>query len=558
MMQLCYFFKKRDFVMKNISVLSLLLLFASTQMDAMTANPDLLFGLAYQTIDKLNKDIASGNDDLGALQLLDVMNNCIAFDADQQKALDNAKNTYLYNGVPLDLAKIAADDKKLNADIKNYNKDIDKLSNSSKADVLHTLAVANKNKIKDRKKARDAKQAQLNKNMAAIKANQAGMTTAQSAQAAIKVLRAQNALAFEHALESYISLYGQCYAKSGNMWGSSTIISSKYDQNTAITPREYSQLVTTLQNAVSPFGSTVTIALAIEDSAHVSISDVAGYINNMQPSRSWASFGINVGIGAAIAGTAVVAIVAASNMYQKKSPTDLGDVSNILSNAQATANNLVSNGSANVTSTLQDLQTWWKGLTSSEKATANANMSSSVGNNADAVSQVAQLESALNNGQANSISSTLLNDVATGVGQAAVETIVFPVAMLKAVKDQMENDVSNAQGAAATAGAVAVNTILAPVTILNAAGKVIYNNAPSAYDIGNGVVKTILLPVATAGAVGSAISNNAPSAYDVGNAVVNTIVSPITAAVAVGNNIGSYPDNASQSATNDAYNHLFQ
>ncbi|MDP3788702.1 MAG: hypothetical protein Q8Q60_05310 [Candidatus Chromulinivorax sp.] len=318
--------------MKNTKVLSLLLLLASTQMYsfAAVANPDLLFVQACQTLKKLEIDIQWDSDGVGAIQLLDIANKCIDYDVNQQKSLDASKNTFLYKGVPLDLAKIEAENKNLQNDLKNIKNSIHRL------DDAYT---ANKGKIKDRKRDRTRKEKQLDENKAAIAANAAAMTTAQTAEATIKVLREKNALAFEDAIESYIALYGQCYS-SGSMWGSSTVISSKYDDNIAITPNEYNQLVATLQNAVAPFNN-VTLELSSDQDMHVNVSQILGFLANMKPAanRSWAQFGMNVGIGAAIAAGAIVAIGAASNAYQGKDLLDTGDASALLNSGVSNVSN---------------------------------------------------------------------------------------------------------------------------------------------------------------------------------------------------------------------------
>lgn len=331
------FLNKKDLVMKKISALSLVLLFASAQIHgefAGAANPDLLFALAYQSVQKLQNDIAWDSDDLGAQELLDAMNKCVQFDAQQQQALDASKNSFLYKGVPLDPAKIEAQNKDLEQDIKNISASIKRLEGSS--DTLKAVNKSN-HKLQDRRSDRKAKQKQLDENKAAIKANEAAMSTAKNAEAQIKVLREKNALAFEQALESYINLYGQAYSQNGSIWGSSIVISSKRDQNIAITPKEYDQLMAVLKSAVAPFGTgdAQVMIMISQNHPEATISQVISYIGNMPvPStRTWAQFGINLAIGTAIIAGAAVAVNAAVNYSQDKDWNDTSNAQDLVNQA---------------------------------------------------------------------------------------------------------------------------------------------------------------------------------------------------------------------------------
>ena len=145
--------------MKNINVLSLLTLLAFGQIYGGAA-PDISFISAYRAIDELNKNISSDNDDAVALNLLQIMNNCIAFDIAQQQTLNAAQSNPLYSGTPLDPAKIAAAHKELQKNINASNSHINKLSKSKN----------NNNKLNNNQKARNDAQANLDANIAAINA----------------------------------------------------------------------------------------------------------------------------------------------------------------------------------------------------------------------------------------------------------------------------------------------------------------------------------------------------------------------------------------------------
>ena len=283
--------------MKKIQVLSLFLLLACGQIYG-SANAELSFILAYQNIDTFNKSISAGNDDMQAVALLNAMSECIAFDQQQVAALKSAQGNMLFKGKPVDPAQVEAANAKLQARIK-------KLNNNMSAYKKGGVVEWEKDKFKARKKEKKNKQEQLAANQAAL-----------SEQDSINNLREQNAIALDDAIESYIATFGQCYAQAGTMYGSSIVISSDQDQKVAITPNEYNQLVSTLQNAASQFPS-IMITLDMVDSdqdMQASISDVTSYIKNMPVTTgSWAMFALKSAVTAAvIAGTAIVGY----NLYQ--------------------------------------------------------------------------------------------------------------------------------------------------------------------------------------------------------------------------------------------------
>lgn len=306
--------------MKNINVLSLLTLLAFGQIYGGAA-PDISFISAYRAIDELTKTISSDNDDAVALNLLQIMNICIAFDLAQQQALKATQDTFMFKGTPLDSAKIAAAHKELQSNINASNSHIKKLSKSKN----------NNNKLNNNQQARNEAQANLDATIAAINENQSSMTVAQAGQKKIGALRAKNALVLEQAIESYVGSLGQCYTKQGVV-----VISSKYNQNLPITPKEFNQLITTLNNSFSQFGSNVMITLELQGSAPVTIDNVAKSINNMPLSSSsyasWALFGLKA---AAVTAATVAAGAIAYNVYQGKNWNDTTDAQNTVAGAQA-------------------------------------------------------------------------------------------------------------------------------------------------------------------------------------------------------------------------------
>ena len=314
--------------MKNINVLSLLTLLAFGQIYG-SASPDISFISAYRAIDELTRNISSDNDDADALNLLQAINNSIAFDVAQKQTLNAAKNTYLYNGTPLDPAKINANHKELQNNINVLNSLVKKLHKSKN----------NNNRLNNNQNSRNQAQANLDATIDAINANQSSMTIDQAGQKMIAALRAKNALISEQAIESYVGSLGQCYTKQGTI-----VISSKYNQNLPITPKEFNQLITTLHNAFSQFGPNVMITLELQGSGPVTIEDVVKSINNMPLSSSsyasWALFGLKA---AAVTAATVAAGAIAYNVYQGKNWNDTTDAQNAVAGVQAVTQAQVDN-----------------------------------------------------------------------------------------------------------------------------------------------------------------------------------------------------------------------
>ncbi len=300
-----FFIKKRDFVMKKIKALSLLMLFASAQIDSVAAtNPELAFVLSYQALDNFARTVSSDRDDIGALQLLDFMNKSISFDAQQKQQIAAAQDGYLSKGTPLDPAKIAAQNKELQARIETLNHNI-------KAFEKGGVTAVEKARVDRRRSERRQKMAAISQNQAALDAQNAAKADVDKKTQAAQALIDQNELAFEQALESYIESFGQVYVNKGSI-----VISSKYNKEMPITPKEYAQLVATLKNASSQFGSAVSINLNLDSSAPASIKDVVGYVGNMAPAgASYLSYAGYALAATAVAAAAIAAVSIGSKMY---------------------------------------------------------------------------------------------------------------------------------------------------------------------------------------------------------------------------------------------------
>lgn len=301
--------------MKKIKVLSLLMLLASTKIDSIASNnPELSFILAYQALDNFARTVSSDRDDVGALQLLDFMNNSIAFDAQQKQQIAAAKDGYLSKGTPLDPAKIAQQNKDLAARIAVLDHNIKEFKKGG------VTAKENK-KVDNRRQERKQAEALIKKNTAALAVQNAALADAEQKAQAAQALIEQNELAFEQALEAYIASFGQVYTNNGSI-----IISSKYNQNMPITPKEYAQLMATLKNGANQFGSNILITLDLENAAPATIKDIASYVGNMAPAgASWASYAKYALAATAVTAAAIGAAAIAYNVYQDKDWNDTGD-----------------------------------------------------------------------------------------------------------------------------------------------------------------------------------------------------------------------------------------
>ena len=331
--------------MKNINALSLFLLLTSTQTYS-AANPMLGFILASKVTKNLNSAVVSANDNAAAKELLAIMNASIDSAKNLENDLNNVQGTFLYNEVPLDEAKIEQENKNLAAREAELKKEIDRLSGNIKSYEKGGITAWERKKVNNRREDRRKHQDEITANLAKIAANNTLLKKADNVEAiaeanknAINLQIEQNELNFDEALETYIVSFGQVYKKEGTLYGSSIVISSDYDRNIAITPKNYNELVATLNKADKQFGSNIEITLPSEEVEPATIKEVANYVGNMPlASSAYASYAkytlaATVGTAAAIAGTAI-----AYNLYQGKEWNDMEDVSNVYSEVAAQAN----------------------------------------------------------------------------------------------------------------------------------------------------------------------------------------------------------------------------
>ena len=331
--------------MKNINALSLFLLLTSTQTYS-AANPMLGFILASKVTKNLNSAVVSANDNAAAKELLAIMNASIDSAKNLENDLNNVQGTFLYNGVPLDETKIEQENKNLAAREDVLEKEINRLNSNISKYKKGGIMPHERKKVNNRRaeigRHKDEIKANLNKisaNNAALKKADNVEALAESNKEAINLQIEENELDFDLALETYILSFGQVYKKEGTLYGSSIVISSDYDRNIAITPKNYNELVATLNKADKQFGSNIEITLPSEEVEPATIKEVASYIGNMAPASSaYASYAkytlaATVGTAAAIAGTAV-----AYNLYQGKEWNDMEDISNVYSEVADQAN----------------------------------------------------------------------------------------------------------------------------------------------------------------------------------------------------------------------------
>lgn len=440
--------------MKNMNVLTLLLLLASTQIYS-KVNPELQLIFASQAVDELNKSVSFDNDNIRATELLNDMKDCLAFHATHTKDLANTQN--IFKSIPLDSDKLQKSSTDLEARIKTLDDHIDKLDD-------HGMAVAHKGKIKNRKESRKKAQEELDANLKAIEANDNKLNEAEKNKAKINNLIAQNALAFDGAVESYFASFAQYYAKPGSVYGQSIVISSKYNQNMSITPKKYNELIATLQNGYKAFGSSITIDLGLSNVAPLTLDKVITSIQNMPLSSSsylsYAGYGLaGIAITAALIGGAAIA----SNTYQGKDWNDTTDAIN----------------------------TWNAGVTNVNAGVAQAQAAGQTVYNNAINSQAAQTASAAI-AQAQAAGQTAYNNVINSqAGQATASVI----AQAQAAGQAAYNNAINSPAAQATSSAIAqaqaagqsaydsiMNSQVGQMTAsgiaqAQAAGEAAYNNA---------------------------------------------------------------------------------
>lgn len=339
-------------MMKKRNIISLIFLFVSTQIyGSTTANPALAFVIACQAADSLYNTAEETYDTEIAAQIIDFINQCILIDKNLQQELAASVNGYLFKGKPLDPKAIAAQNAQLQKDIKNYDQNIKKLKGSN-----NTMSVAHKEKIKNRQENRKKQQQKLQQNITALQANQKAENDAQTQANIVKNLIEQNQLSVDQAIEYYIATFGQCYTQAGSIYGSTTVISSRQNKNTPITPAVYNDFIQSLNQAANQFGTTISISLALNDGVvEVSIKDVASYVANKAPSStSYTTYAL-VGLGIT---AATVAALAANNIAQGRDwydTTVYADLANqSYSSSMKSAQNLYDSAYVAVTRTLED------------------------------------------------------------------------------------------------------------------------------------------------------------------------------------------------------------
>ena len=305
--------------MKKISILSILLFLGAAQMHSISNNVDLLMVLAYKNAQIFNDAILSDNDDVNAVILLQAMKDSIDFDKSAKAQLASTKPGMFSAGKLLDPAKIKQQIDALEDRIETLNRHI-------KAFEKNGVTAVEKPKVDARRRERrDAKEqlALLQQEQKDLAINAASNA---EAAATLQKLIEQNALAFEHSLETYIANFGQIYSDKIND-KVMHVISSKYSRDMAITPKEYNQLVATLNNAVPQFDAVANITIENHEISHdVKVSEILAFIKNKPlSSSSYSSYAQYAAVGLAVAGVAIGA-VAINNYRQGKDLTDLSDV----------------------------------------------------------------------------------------------------------------------------------------------------------------------------------------------------------------------------------------
>ncbi|MGZ6255247.1 MAG: hypothetical protein ACXWL5_04625 [Candidatus Chromulinivorax sp.] len=309
--------------MKNFKILFLLFMGASAQIYS-GASVSVLLITAYESAKQLNLVAQTDNDDIQAQKLIENMNDCLQSSVNLLNQLQAAKNGLLFKGKPLDVNQVNAEIEKTEKKIKEYKSDIHKLSKNG-------LAAANHKKILNRRHSRDEQMKALHANQALLKANSSAEALVNSVQALI----AQNILAFEQAVESYIATFGQVYQKAGNVYGSTTYISSIYNPAMPITLKEYHDFMDALNKGSQVFGSNVSISLGLNNGVEASLDQVASYVGNVAPSKSFATYAAYGAASLAIlAGAAVVGAIA----YNHATGQDLLSTKSVNEGYQAAIN----------------------------------------------------------------------------------------------------------------------------------------------------------------------------------------------------------------------------
>ena len=338
--------------MKNINALSLFLFLASAEVYT-GSNPMLGLVLASKVASQsLNPAVESGNDNAAAEAYLAVMNESIEAAKELQTDLNNVPGTFLYDGTPLNQAKIEKANKDLAARGESLQNQLNK--DNHNINKLGSIQSWEKKKVGRYRRDRRNHQDEIAANLAQIEANKVALKAASAKKAdnleeqaveaeankdAVNLQIEANELVFDEALEAYILAFGQVSKKAGTLYGDSVVISSNRDVKMAITPKQYTELVATLNKANSQFGADIEIALPSDEVETATIAEVTSYIGNMPlESSAYASFAkyslaATVGTGVLIAGATV-----GYNLYQGKEWNDMEDVGNAYSAVKDEAN----------------------------------------------------------------------------------------------------------------------------------------------------------------------------------------------------------------------------
>jgi len=231
--------------MKNIKFLSILALLTANQLYS-SANPSLYFALAAQTSNALSESIILETQDKTAQSLIAAMNNYIQFDKDVEAQMPGLFD-YI-TGSTADIASLKASADKNKSDYERFKSSIKKMEKSGGG-----ITAGEKKNVNRRRNDRDDAKKDLEKDLAAIERKTASMKSKQDKINELTALQKQNILSFEQALDDYITEFGMFSAQPGTLFGETIIISSNYDQNAPITPKQYNNLLETLDNAIKQF-----------------------------------------------------------------------------------------------------------------------------------------------------------------------------------------------------------------------------------------------------------------------------------------------------------------
>lgn len=316
--------------MKKISVLSLFMVFASTQIYSSANNPPLAFIIACNAAEGLYNAINQDKENAEADTLLAIMQSAVTQNTSLKAQLAAAKDGYISKGTPLDTAKIEAENKDLQENIKRLDDSNDRLKKNG-------INVAERKKIDSRRADIKIAKAKYEANMKALKANADEQNAQDKAKAeadanaaAVQSLLVQNAATFEQTVENYIASLGQVYQQSGRVYGATTIISSHLKQDMPITPKQYNQLIATLVQG-KKINPNMAIDLMINTDSDkqvqktASLDDVVSYIKNMPlTSTSYSTYAMYTLLTAGV----IAGSIALSNWSEGKDLTDTTKIMN--------------------------------------------------------------------------------------------------------------------------------------------------------------------------------------------------------------------------------------